>query len=193
VIDGDRAVNDRYLDLESEYISLLARGQPVAGDLRLVTASFKLITDLERIADLASNLAGYALDGSSDSFPEIDLRGIDSLAKRMVADAIDAYATGDDEWACREVAALDDDLDARYEHASEVVVRYLLDFELEGRDSSDSDDDGSVGEDIAAIDGLLADVSLLLYAIHDLERIGDHAVNIAARTLYIVESDSTLV
>jgi phosphate transport system protein len=61
VIDGDQAVNDRYLDLESECISLLALGQPVAGDLRLVTASFKIITDLERIGDHAVNVAARTL------------------------------------------------------------------------------------------------------------------------------------
>jgi phosphate transport system protein len=180
VIDSDRAVNDRYLALESECISLLALQQPVAGDLRLVTASFKIITDLERIGDLTTNLAEYALEGDRE-FPEIDMEEPGSLAGRMVADAIEAYAAGDDEWACREVAALDDDLDARCEHASNVVVRYLLGFELEARDET------------ATIDHLLEDVSLLLYTIRDLERIGDHAVNVAARTLYMVEGDSALV
>ena len=54
-------MNDRYLDLESECISLLALGQPVAGGLRLVTASFKIITDLERIGDHAVNVAARTL------------------------------------------------------------------------------------------------------------------------------------
>ena len=195
VIDGDQAVNDRYLDLESECISLLALQQPVAGDLRLVTASFKIITDLERIGDLATNLAGYALESSGDRFPEIDLTAIGSLAKRMVTEAIEAYATGEDEWACREVAAVDDDLDARCEHASKVVVRYLLGFELEGGGGSGTDTDGeeSVDGESTSVERLLADVSLLLYTIRDLERIGDHAVNVAARTLYMVESDAALV
>ena len=199
VIDGDQAVNDRYLDLESECISLLALQQPVAGDLHLVTASFKIITDLERIGDLATNLAGYALESSGDRFPEIDLTAIGSLAKRMLTAAIEAYAAGEDEWACREVAALDDDLDARCEHASKVVVRYLLGFELEGGGGSGTDTDTneggeeSVDGECTTVEGLLADVSLLLYTIRDLERIGDHAVNVAARTLYIVESDAALV
>jgi phosphate transport system protein len=185
LIDSDREVNDRYLDLESECISLLALQQPVAGDLRIVAASFKILTDLERVADLATNLAGYALEGDRDRFPEIDLHEIGRLADRMVAEALEAYAIGDDEWACREVAALDDDLDARCEHASEVVVRYLLDFELD-------DNSGDATHNVA-LDRLLKDISLLLYTIRDLERIGDHAVNIAARTLYMVESDLTLI
>jgi phosphate transport system protein len=226
VADTDDAVDDRYLALEAECVSLLALEQPVAGDLRTVVASFKIVTDLERIADLATNLAGYAIASSGEGFPEIDLCGIGDLATRMVETATGAYAIGDDEWACREVAALDDDLDARCEHASEVVVRYLLDYELDrerdpgdgdddsdnsdgsGSDNSDSDGDGNdnraendendgkrnrgAAAD-AAIERLLRDVSLLLYTIRDIERVGDHAVNIAARTLYMVESDSTLV
>ena len=196
VAENDADVNDRYLDIESECISLLALQQPVAGDLRVVVASFKIITDLERIADLATNLAGYALESSGDRFPEIDVGAIGALASRMVEDALDAYSLGDDEWACREVAALDDDLDARCEHASAVVVRYLLDFELARVDEHSKPrrtGDTDRRRAIAAVDRLLGDVSLLLYTIRDLERIGDHAVNVAARTLYMVESDSTLI
>jgi len=198
VVANDEDVNDRYLAIESECISLLALQQPVAGDLRVVTASFKIITDLERIADLATNLARYALESSGDRFPEIDLGELGALASRMVEDALEAYAIGDDEWACREVAALDDDLDARCEHASAVVVRYLLDFEFARDDGGyDRRNDGVDGDDrernAATVDRLLGDVSLLLYTIRDLERIGDHAVNVAARTLYMVESDSTLI
>ena len=199
VAENDADVNERYLEIEGQCISLLALQQPVAGDLRVVAASFKVITDLERIADLATNLAGYALDSSGDRFPEIDVGEIGTLASRMVDDALEAYSVGDNEWACREVAALDNDLDALCEHASEVVVCYLLDFELE-RASADADarrhkedDSNDRDSETTAVDRLLEDVSLLLYTIRDLERIGDHAVNIAARTLYMVESDSTLL
>jgi phosphate transport system protein len=197
VIDNDRDVNDRYLALESECISLLALQQPVASDLRVVVASFKILTDLERIGDLATNLASYALAGDPKEFPEIDLAEITALASRMVEDAIGAYAVGDDEWACREVAALDDDLDARCEHASSVVVKYLLDYELDTHRATATDPDrefkGEAYDERATVDRLLNDVSPLLYTIRDLERIGDRAVNIAGRTLYMVESDSTLL
>jgi len=63
VIDGDDDVNERYLAIEEECVALHALQQPVASDLRLVTASFKIITDLERVGDLATNLAAY---GSND-------------------------------------------------------------------------------------------------------------------------------
>ena len=61
LINSDREVNDRYLDLESECISLLALQQPVADDLRIVAASFKILTDLERIGDHAVNIAARTL------------------------------------------------------------------------------------------------------------------------------------
>ena len=57
VVRQDDEINSRYLALEQECTTLIARRQPVAGDLRLITASFKILTDLERIADLAVNLA----------------------------------------------------------------------------------------------------------------------------------------
>lgn len=95
VIDSDEDVNDRYLDLEAECISLLALQQRS----RAICASSppRSRSDLERIADLAKNLAGYAIQSDHERFPEIDLHEIGHLADRMVADALDAYATGNDE------------------------------------------------------------------------------------------------
>ena len=66
VIDGDHEVNELYLELEQDCIDLLALQQPVAGDLRFIAASFKIITDLERIADLATNLGDYTLDAEQE-------------------------------------------------------------------------------------------------------------------------------
>ena len=61
VITGDHEVNELYLELEGDCIELLALQQPVAGDLRFIASSFKIITDLERIGDLAVNLAARTL------------------------------------------------------------------------------------------------------------------------------------
>ena len=69
VIDGDDEVNGLYLDLERDCIDLLALQQPVAGDLRFIAASFKIITDLERVGDLATNLGEYTLDAQRDMYP----------------------------------------------------------------------------------------------------------------------------
>jgi phosphate transport system protein len=179
VIEGDDAVDRRYLELESTCIQLFARQQPVAGDLRFVAASFKILTDLERVADLAVNLAQYTLEADRKRFAEVDLSAIGDLASGMLDDAMTAYRT-DDAALCREVAARDDELDSLCQRASERVVRDLIEREV-------SDGDGW------AVERLLDDVSRLLLIVRDLERVGDHAVNVAARTLYMIESDPELV
>jgi phosphate transport system protein len=92
--------------------------------------------------------------------------------------ALDAYADEDAD-ACRAVAARDDELDTLCQNASERVVRELVEHEA--------------GEDAWALERTLDDVSRVLLTVRDLERVGDHAVNIAARTLYAVESDPELV
>jgi phosphate transport system protein len=91
VIDGDAEINELYLELEQDCIDLLALQQPVAGDLRFIAASFKIITDLERIADLAVNLGDYALDAQRDVFPDVDIQDIGDVVIGMVEDAMAAY------------------------------------------------------------------------------------------------------
>ncbi|MFC7223805.1 phosphate signaling complex protein PhoU [Halalkalicoccus sp. GCM10025322] len=180
VIVRDAEVNEMYLELERECTDLIALQQPVAGDLRFIAASFKIITDLERIADLATNLGKYSKQATKDVYPDVDVQGIGTITLEMIEDAMAAYAAKDVS-ACYEIAARDDDVDERCERASEIVVRDLIETEL---------DDG-VEDD--RIERMLQDVSRLLLTIRDLERIGDHAVNISARTLYMVENDDELL
>ena len=179
VIDGDDAVNETYLDLEDRCTDLFALQQPVAGDLRFVAASFKVITDLERVGDLATNLARYSLAGDRDLSADAAITEIGRLAAGLVEDAIDAYAT-DDAAACREIAVRDDEVDALCQRASEGVVRDLIERE-------------AGGDDAWAVERLLDDVSRVLLTVRDLERVADHAVNVAARTLYVVENDPELI
>ena len=186
VIESDHEVNETYLALEEECTGLLALQQPVAGDLRLVAASFKIITDLERVADLATNLADYGGDDGG-VHPAVDVRGLGDAAREMVADAVAAYETRDPD-ACREIAARDDEFDERCRRASEAVVRELLEADRarnEARDDDVTDDE--------ALETSLDEVSRALLAVRDVERIADHAVNIAARTLYMVENDDELI
>ena len=185
VIEGDEEVNNRYVDLEERCVELYALQQPVASDLRFVTASFKILTDLERVGDLATNLAGYGLDadgerggGPAASVAFGELADIGREALTLVERALDAYEAGD-AGACRAVAADDDQVDALCQRAGETVARDLIEREA----------DGSAW----AVEALLDDVSRLLLTIRDIERVGDHAVNIAARTLYMVEGDRELI
>jgi len=178
VIEGDGEVNRMYLDLEQECIDLIALQQPVAGDLRFIAASFKIITDLERIADLATNLGRYATEAKQDLFPDVDVQRLGDFTLGMLDDAMTAYADEDTE-LCYRVAEDDDEMDALCSAASELVVRDLIESDLmeENQDAED----------------LMQDVSRLLLTIRDLERVGDHAVNIAARTLYMAENDDELL
>ncbi|EMA65155.1 phosphate uptake regulator, PhoU [Halorubrum aidingense JCM 13560] len=186
VIGGDHVVNDRYLELEEACTELLALQQPVAGDLRLVTASFKIITDLERVADLATNIAEY---GGEDGgiHPAVDFRGLGDAAGEMVADAVAAYEASDPD-ACRGIDVRDDDLDERCRRASEAVIRSLLEA-----DRARAATNGTAEPEPDHLADALDDVSRALLAVRDLERVGDHGVNIAARTLYMIESDDELI
>jgi phosphate transport system protein len=188
VVGDDDEINRRYLSLESRCIQLFARQQPVASDLRFVASSFKILTDLERVGDLAVNLAQYTLAADDRRFAEIDLSAIGDHASGMIDDALTAYRTDDADLA-RRVAARDDELDTLCQRASQRIVRDLI-------EGAAGDGDG-MAEDRAAAsweaERLLDDVSRLLLTIRDLERVGDHAVNVAARVLYVVESDPRLV
>jgi phosphate transport system protein len=176
VAEGDDEVNERYLRLEDRCVDLFALQQPVAGDLRFVTASFKIITDLERIGDLAVNLASYSRAATRTVSPTVAIDAIGEAALDLLERSLAAYETGNSD-ACRAVAAADDEVDALCQRASESVTRDLI---------AGTDDEW-------AAERLLDDVSRVLLTIRDLERVADHAVNIAARTLYMAENDPELI
>jgi len=178
VIEGDSEINQLYLDLEKQCTDLIALQQPVAGDLRFIAASFKIITDLERIADLATNLGEYAKAGETSLFPEIDLQELGDVTLEMLEESMAAYAEEDRE-QCYVVDERDDDLDYLCEVASDTVVRELIE-----RDQMDDDEE---------IEAFMEDVSRFLLTIRDIERIGDHSVNIAARALYMIDNNDELI
>jgi len=177
VINGDDEINQLYLDLEKQCTDLIALQQPVAGDLRFIAASFKIITDLERIGDLATNLGEYAQTADNDIFPSVDIQEIGETTLAMLDSAMEAYAEEDRE-LCYTVNDRDDDLDEECEIASGTVVRELI----EGEQLGDNE-----------IEPFMEDVSRLLLTIRDLERVGDHAVNIAARALYMIDNNDELI
>lgn len=176
LIERDYEINDLYLDLEQKCVELIARQQPVAGDLRFIVASFKIITDIERIGDLATNLGAYAGQADQDLSSDVDVSYIGEQVNEAISDAITAYAEADAE-ACQLIAERDDEIDDLCERASELVIRDILETDL---------------DDVTA-ENLFSDVSRLLLTIRELERVGDHAVNIAARTFYMIESDDELI
>lgn len=177
-VQADPAVNERYLELEARCIDLLALQQPVASDLRFVAASFKILTDIERIADLAANLGAYATADGGGLAPDVAIDDIGAAARSLLVRSLDAYENGDPD-ACRAVAAGDDEVDTLCAAASETVTRALVEQEA--------------ATDAWELERLLDEVSRLLLIVRDLERVADHAVNIAARSLYMTESDPELL
>ena len=175
IAEGDDEINSLYLKTERECTDLIALQQPMAGDLRFVVASFKITTDLERVGDLAVNLADRAAVARQPRFSEVDVQEIGAFAASMVEDAVAAYEDGDVATS-RGVAESDDVLDTRCEGANRRVVRQLM--------------RGTVDDSTSE---LVRDASNLLLTVRDLERVGDHAVNIAARTLYMIENDDELL
>jgi len=180
IVRQDDEINSRYLALEQECTTLIARRQPVASELRLVTASFKILTDLERIADLAVNLASRTEYGTTELHDAIDIRTLGMTAGEMVATAVDAYETETSD-ACRAVATTDNELDEDCETANRQLIRELIaERTTDGRDER---------ELAATVDR----TTRALLTVRDIERVGDHAVNIAARALYMIDSDAELL
>ena len=179
VIARDDDINTMYLELEQQCVDLIALQQPVASDLRTIAASFKIITDLERIGDLATNLAEYASAADRDVFPEVDIQHIGDETLEMLTHAMQSYAD-EDPGRCQAVATHDNNVDDLCEAASSTVVQALIKRNIAGDTAFDAE-------------SYIQDVSRLLLSIRDLERVGDHGVNIAARSLYMTENDDSLL
>jgi phosphate transport system protein len=179
VIEGDEQLNETYLTLEDQCVRLFSSQEAFAGDLRFITASFKIITDLERIGDLATNLAEYALAARHELMPEDTVHELGQEVLALLERSLTAYET-DDSDAIRAIVESDDQIDERCRSASETVTRNLIERE--------ADNDGPW-----LMEQLLDDVTRVLLTIRDLERVADHAVNIAARTYYMIENDPEFI
>ncbi len=169
----DDQVDELNLAIEKECLDLLALQQPVAIDLRLITSVFKIITDLERAADLAVNVGQYGMDvGVFVLLPKEELIALGRLAQAMLRDAIDAFGTRDIARA-REIIERDAQLDERCWQLRRRTLAKLLELAREAHSPQEAKD-------------FVDDVIPVLWSIRDLERVGDHAVNIAERTIYMV-------
>jgi len=165
VIDRDRQVNTYDVEVDEQCVNLLALHQPAAGDLRSITTAMKIVTDLERIGDQAVNIAQRALELNREPQlkPYIDLPRMADRAQRMVKESLDAFVAGDTALA-RQVCAADAEVDA----LKEQIFRELLTFMME--------DPRTVSRAIRVI--LIS---------RFMERVADHATNIAEMVIYLVE------
>ena len=168
VIAGDREIDHLELEVEETVIRLLATQQPMARDLRFLTAAMKISNDLERVGDHAVNIAQSAerLLASRPIVPEPELLEMVRQARTMLADALDAFVRGDAQ-AGRAICRRDDSVDAL--HAS--MFRILLTHMME--------------------DPHIIGTAMELFLVsRNLERVADLATNIAEDVVFLVEGKS---
>jgi len=163
---GDEPVNELHLDVDNRCFTLLALHQPMAKDLRTIVASVKINTDLERVGDLAVNIAEAARRYTTHAPVKklIDIPRMGEIAQGMLRDALDAFVKRDTRLAQHVL-----DQDDRLDELKTQIFRELLTYMLENP---------------ATVEPAL---DLILISRH-LERIGDHATNIAEDVIFMVEA-----
>jgi phosphate transport system protein len=163
IISDDAQVNDLRFQIEEACFVTIATQQPAARDLRVLVAAMNIVSDLERMADHAAGIAEIVLRMGDEPLlkPLIDMPRMAAEARDMLRQALDAYVKQDAELA-RSVAVRDDVIDGLYKQ----IFRELLSFMLEDPRTTTR-------------------ALYLLFAAHNLERIGDHITNIAERVIFM--------
>jgi phosphate transport system protein len=162
----DEKINEMEIRVDDLCLKLLALHQPLAADLRFITSAMRINTELERIGDLSVNIAERAisLDQEPQLKPYIDLPRMAEITQSMVKDVLDAFVNGDARLA-RSVCERDDQVDA----LNDQVFRELLTY-------------------------MMSDPKTITRAVHliivsrCLERIADHATNIAEGVIFMVQA-----
>lgn len=166
VFEGEDRINKMEITIDDMCLKLLALRQPMAADLRFITSAMKIITDLERMGDQAVNIAERAISLNQEPQlkPYIDIPRMAEIAQSMVKDVLDAFVNRDSKLA-RSVCERDDIVDG----LNDQVVRELITY-------------------------MIADPKTITRAVHlmivsrCLERIADHATNIAEDVIFMVDA-----
>ncbi len=166
VLEVEDEVDNREVEIDSECMSILARRQPAASDLRLVMMVSKAVGDLERMGDESRKIAKMALAlNTEQGSPQrgfVELRHLASEVKKIVRVSLDAFARYDVNAAIK-VVRDDKEIDIEYKTAVREMITYMM-------------------EDPRQITRVMN----ILWTLRALERIGDHAMNIAEQVIYLV-------
>jgi len=165
IIRNDRDINDLEIEVDETCHRLLALHQPMASDMRFITSAMKINSDLERIGDMAVNIAERAitLNELPPLKPLIDIPRMAAISQEMVKVALDSLVNRDPDSA-KKVCERDDEVD----NLNDQIIRELLSYMIEDR---------------AAITRALN----LIFISRYLERIADHATNVAEDVIYMVQ------
>jgi phosphate transport system protein len=166
VISGDRELDALEIEIENQAVQLLALQQPMARDLRFVISAIKISSDLERVGDHAVNIAQSAqrlVAGRWDITPDPEIQDMARRARKMLADAIDAFVRADGTLG-REVCRADDTVDALHDSVFRILLTHMM------------------------ADARTITPSLELFLVsRNLERVADLATNIGEDAVFLAE------
>lgn len=167
VIDGDDMVDDMESSIEANCVKLIAKQQPLAIDLRRIFTAAKLVTDLERIADYAVDIARITIRLSDQKYikPIIDIPRMADIAQSMIRNSLDAYVNLDAAKA-EETSRMDDQIDQIYRDIFQELI-------------------GIMKEDTDTI----TQCTQFLFISKFLERTGDHVTNVCEWIIYLVTGE----
>ncbi|UTW55392.1 phosphate signaling complex protein PhoU [Kordiimonas sp. SCSIO 12610] len=166
VVAEDKNIDQLELDINQQATQLLALRQPMAADLRAVVASLKIANDLERMGDYSKNIAKRTITLSNTSFMPSMSRSIENISRMvgdMISNVLDAYRKRNSELA-KDVIAQDESVDQLYTSLFREILTYMM-------------------EDPRNI----TICTHYLFIVKNIERIGDHATNIAEQIYYVAE------
>lgn len=167
IIQNDDLVDKLQREIENECIKLIAKEQPLAIDLRTIISTTKLVTDLERIADYAVDIAKITIRLKNEKYIKelIHVPKMGEIVKEMIRKALDAHVAGDVEGAYA-ACKMDDEIDALYRS----IFTELINLMEKGQNDYNQ-------------------ITQLLFISKYLERAGDHITNICEWTIYLVTGE----
>jgi phosphate transport system protein len=163
IINDDEKINELRFKVEEDCVSLIARQQPAARDLRLIVAAMNIVLDLERMGDHAAGIATIVLRMGDEPLlkPLIDLPRMAQISQDMLRKSLDALISGDTEEALA-ITKIDDDVDLLYNQIFRELISYMI-------------------EDPRTVTRAM----YLLFCAHNVERIADRVTNICERVIFV--------